>query len=260
MNTTTAHKLNDLNASFYQQVADSFGATRSHGWHGWSRLAQALDLSRREQLHALDIACGNLRFARFLDENTPQDCNVHITGLDNCLTLAQTPQGLSHTTVDFEERDIVTSLLDHKNPLNLGSETFDLAVSFGFMHHIPGADNRAEFLRDAIKALNPAGICCVTLWQPLNDPRIAKKAERVISAAADHTALREIDLDQLEDGDLFLGWQDNPNALRYCHHFSAEESQQLVDSVHDIATLVCTFEADGKTENLNRYIVLRSIR
>lgn len=57
--------------------------------------------------------------------------------------------------------------------------------------------------------------------------------------------------------DYLLGWQDTQGLYRYCHHFDEPEIERLLAAVADSAELVSRFEADGKTGNLNEYVVLR---
>ena len=59
--------------------------------------------------------------------------------------------------------------------------------------------------------------------------------------------------------DYLLGWQDTQGPHRDCHHFDEPEIERLLAmSVADSAgVLVSRFEADGKTGNLNEYVVLR---
>lgn len=60
----------------------------------------------------------------------------------------------------------------------------------------------------------------------------------------------------LESNDYFLGWKNQLGNYRYCHHFSSEEIKQIIKALAPYATVVESFSADGKTGNLNRYVVL----
>ena len=62
---------------------------------------------------------------------------------------------------------------------------------------------------------------------------------------------------QFNEGDYLLGWRNTPGAYRYCHSFSDEEIDSLVASVADKAQCVARFRADGRTGNLNEYLVLQ---
>ena len=60
-------------------------------------------------------------------------------------------------------------------------------------------------------------------------------------------------------GDHFLGWQQDPRPLRYCHSFAEDEVDALVRSVADCAREVERFSADGSSDTLNRYLILQRI-
>ena len=65
------------------------------------------------------------------------------------------------------------------------------------------------------------------------------------------------EIPELPPNDYLLGWQDTQGLYRYCHHFDEPEIERLLAMVADSADLVSRFEADGKTGNLNEYVVLR---
>ena len=61
----------------------------------------------------------------------------------------------------------------------------------------------------------------------------------------------------MERNDYLLGWNAQPGVYRYCHHFDDGEVDRLADAVSDKARVVDRFTADGRSGNLNAYIVLR---
>ena len=91
----TLRQLNALTSQFYERKAASFSATRQAPWRGWSRaldiIAQTDGTFGRHPLAVLDLACGNLRFERFLAERSAGPLSV--IALDNCgpLVAAGTP-------------------------------------------------------------------------------------------------------------------------------------------------------------------------
>jgi len=135
---------------------------------------------------------------------------------------------------------------------------FDLAVCFGMFHHVPGAARRARLLGDLLACLAPRGVACCSLWRFMSDERLARKAR------AGHERRRALveesfagfDAHGLEEGDWLLGWQDDEDAVRYCHSFSDEEATSLAETgVACGARLVGSFLADGRSGTLNRYLV-----
>ena len=190
--------------------------------------------------------------------------------MDNCPALAE---GAEHgeapgaddsvavskraSTVRFTGIDIAGALLEEGRRHALaavfrGDPLADLAVCFGFFHHVPTMPAREELLRALVSGVRPGGAIIVSLWQFANSPDLARRARET-----DARARAELGLPQLDAGDYLLGWQNKPGAYRYCHSFTRQEADALVASVEGEAEPVARFEADGRTGNLNAYLVLR---
>ena len=80
------------------------------------------------------------------------------------------------------------------NTLNLNS--YDVAVCFGVMHHIPTSDLRDKLLKELTKSK----IAIVSFWQFEKDARIFNKAKETTKLAQE-----KLGLQNLEDNDYFLG-------------------------------------------------------
>lgn len=272
MDNATAQNFIDLNTRFYAEHAASFSATRSAPWEGWRHGA---DIAREHfgdaptSLRVFDLACGNLRFERFLAEQLPHT-SLHVTAIDNCPALATNMNELAH--VDYHSADILTALLAEdeygSDDAIAGSRTpaldtafphvsCDLAVCFGFMHHVPGAKLRQAVLSRLIDAVHPGGIAVISFWQFMNDKRIARKAARSLDLALAQPPFAGFASSSLEEGDHLLGWQADDAAFRYCHHFSTAEIDQLATSVSPFAAPIAAFSADGSNHSLNRYLALK---
>lgn len=280
MNTFTARILNNTTQKFYATQAESFSATRQNAWQGWQRVVvnarsiaaacgaqgtqeaqYAQDRQRGERrLSVLDVACGNLRFKRFLEQQLPKTpLNYH--AVDNCEQLVNVEQG-----VVFTSCDVVTSLLEqHALPFRFACSASvnaasggkaDLTVCFGFFHHVPGSDARRRLLRELCTATRKGGTVAVSLWRFMDDARLAKRAIISHSAALKYFSERGICLD-LDINDYLLGWQQTQGVFRYCHHFTSEEVSALIAAVSDCAQLVDCFRADGHSNMLNEYLVFR---
>ena len=252
VDTGTVRKLIALNNRFYAEHAASFSATRSAPWAGWQRLADELrgrDWNAVENDGArsvLDLACGNLRFERFLMDAFPE-LDLRFEAIDSCPALADST---STPGVLFRQFDILTALLDGPRPAALLKHTRNLTACFGFMHHIPSEELRCRVLNTLIDATEPNGFITLSFWQFMNDKRLAVKAERSGVPAAISPA-------KLEANDHFLGWQDDMRPLRYCHHFDEMEIDRLVDSVAPRAHELSRWSADGTSGTLNRYLLLQ---
>lgn len=264
--------LYQLNNLFYQQQGASFAQTRGAPWHGWRSCVEHLQAegaispesdSANQQAPALtvfDLACGNMRFEAFLHEALPH-LNIDYYGADNSKEMAGTGSQKKH----FQDLDALGILID-RGPEAVTSEIdapiADLVVSFGFMHHIPSHELRMQMLQVMLEKCRPGGFISVSFWQFLNSPSLAKKAA-VTHAAALQDLSHEWTLSpaeinkELEQGGYFLGWQGIAGAYRYCHNFTAAEITQLIKAVSSQAKLIAQFDADGRTGNLNAYLILQ---
>lgn len=258
MDLATVRALIELNNDFYADNADSFSATRSAPWQGWDMALELLNRhgwaqGRETAPLVLDLACGNLRFERFLSGRLAgADPVFH--AVDICPELAGDAQSLPH--VSFHRVDVLQELMANACAPSTCLRDIppcDLAVTFGFMHHVPDAGMRRAVLDLLIDRVVPGGVVIVSFWQFMSDGRLARKA-----LAADEGAHEKalVDIGQLEPGDHFLGWQSDPSPLRYCHHFDEAEIDGLVASVGTSAREVARYSADGSSGTLNRYLVL----
>lgn len=252
-----ALRLCALTGEFYRANAESFSQTRQSSWQGWVRLLEVMGLAgEKKPLCMLDLACGNLRFERYLAGALP---NRMLSGyaVDNCDPLVEAGERSEFgplSRIAFQNLDVIARLSGGRlwESLEAPDASRDLAVSFGFMHHVPLECWRAELLRTLIAKVRPGGFVAVSFWRFLNSDKLARKAqETTIRARA------ELVIPELPPNDYLLGWQDTQGLYRYCHHFDELEIERLLAAVADSAELVSRFEADGKTGNLNEYVVLR---
>lgn len=279
MDMKTAEILCNVTSDFYRAQAASFSATRTSPWHGWRRcvtaMAEALgvadcvtggishgeaasddgagDAGLRPNVSVFDLACGNLRFERYLAGVLPC-ANVRVHAVDGCDELAA-DVGIPAIPVTYESSDIVGGLIAgaplselHRAP------QVDMAVSFGFLHHVPGEEPRVRVLDGLIDAVRPGGCVAVSLWQFMNNPALAAKAHAAHAQASKALGLAA---DAFDEGDYLLGWKNVEGAWRYCHHFSDGEVSRLIDAVSPRARLVDAFEADGRTGAMNKYLVFK---
>lgn len=284
MNIETARKLRDITSSFYRENASSFSSTRHASWAGWSHcldamgigfepslaasdggfsedaalesshpedVASAVGQPSRKALRVLDVACGNGRFLRFLQEALP-DAGVEYYAVDDCEQLVLEGLASDADNVAFQKLDVVSCLMEGSIEHAIEAPSVDMAVCFGFFHHVPGSKTRAALLQTLVDSVCPGGYVAVSLWQFAKSPELAAKAVETTAKAR-----AEYGLPTLDEGDYLLGWQNRPHAYRYCHTFSDEEVARLVRAIGDRAQLVSRFEADGRTGTLNSYLVFR---
>ncbi len=164
----------------------------------------------------------------------------------------------------------------------LSQGSADAAVCFGFFHHVPSERLRARLLAELVRSVRPGGIVAASFWRFMDDERLAHKAHadderarayfaeggaveatRAVALAGDVAPVENAEpaslFDALEEGDHLLGWQNRPGAFRYCHSFSDAELDRLADAVSAQAQLICSFCADGRSGELNRYLVFRRL-
>lgn len=258
MDEGLALRLCALTREFYRANAESFSQTRQSPWQGWVRLLEVMDAraAGHELLRVLDVACGNLRFERYLADALP-DRMLSGYAVDNCEPLVEAGERSEFgplSRMAFQNLDAIERLSAGclRESLEAPDASCDLAVSFGFMHHVPLERWRMGLLRALVAKVRPGGFVAVSFWRFLNSDKLARKAQETTSCAR-----VELELPELPPNDYLLGWQDTQGLYRYCHHFDEREIERLLAAVADSAELVSRFEADGKTGNLNEYVVLR---
>ncbi len=248
MNAKTRQALIDINRAFYTGVASAFSESRRDPWPGWRR---ALSHLRPENTHPpsiLDVGCGNGRFLAFLESELTQ--RFRYLGLDSSPTmLSHAHEAYGHLAqVDFAQIEI----LDLPAQLEPTRARFDLIALFGVLHHIPCHATRRALLRKLAGRLTEGGILVVTAWQfgafDRFRPRILPWVQY------NEQATRQIDERELDAGDSLLRFGE-ASLPRYCHFCSPDELRDLLTI--DNTEYIDEFAADGKTDDLNRYAVLR---
>ena len=276
MDTKFAQMLCQLNNDFYRDQAVSFSDTRHAKWPGWECCLKAVSSVFLDQSNSvvLDVACGNLRFEKFLASQLLER-QIQVWALDSCDELlpqtcagtlvekvnadgADTPDATDvHLQINYLHCDVMEAIGSSK-AFTYGIPQADISVSFGFMHHVPLPEWRVQLLNSLIEATKPGGFVCVSFWEFLADEGLAAKAykthERALVELGPVWGFSSADFN---DGDFLLGWRNTPGAYRYCHSFSTSEVDALIATVSHRAECVARFRADGRTETLNEYIVLQ---
>jgi len=210
MNTATITRLNQLNQDFYAEIASSFSSTRQYPWQSWEKFFASSHLPFSQQIDIADVGCGNGRLAAWFLEKKVQFQYFGCDSNEDLLAEVHkiVPGGQT------EKIDLVESLLKKNFAL---SSQFDLICVFGVFHHIPSFALRHEFLVQLAKAAKPGSELWLTAWNPqsafLDRQQVAQK--------------NDIQPDQLEAGDEFLGWKDSA-AIRYVHCLQSGEMESLL--------------------------------
>lgn len=199
--------------------------------------------------HVLDLACGNLRFERFMVSEfpgwTPRFTAVDLGG---CQTHATEPD-----VVEYHEVDLVKGLIEGGDVLGFVEDgTADLAVSFGFLHHVPTQPLRTRLMEMMLDKTMPGGYAAVTFWRFGDNGELAARA-----AESTLRAVEELGICDLDPGDSMLGWRGMPGVWRYCHRFTDAEIGDMIAPLRHRAEVVARFRSDGRDSQMNEYLVLR---
>jgi tRNA (uracil-5-)-methyltransferase TRM9 len=234
VNPTTLSRLLDLNRQFYQTFALPFSATRQRLQPGVLRILE--QISPEDDL--LDLGCGNGELARELAR-----CGHtgSYTGLDFSPAMLDQAAADQPPHFNFSQADLST--MDWDVPL-VGNRYDDILV-LAVLHHIPGNKLRLQILHKARSLLPVGGRFIHSEWQFLNSPRLISRIQ-----PWDSIGLSEHDVDP---GDYLLDWRHAGHGLRYVHHFSEDELNELADlSGFEV---VETFLSDGENHRLGLYQV-----
>lgn len=260
MDAKTRLALNDINRAFYAAAALEFSASREHAWPGWRRV---LACARRlgpsgaggEPLRILDVGCGNGRFASFLEAEYGGAFDyVGIDSSEPLLSIARRRhRGRRHVRLVFGDAlaAFAEDATGEQGQALRGP--FGLILLVGFLHHVPGFETRRDLPRQLARRLAPLGLLAAAAWRfgALDRFRSRIVAWEEYNRGAEHP----VDLAQLEPGDHLLRWGAGERAARYCHFVDQAEMTALFTGVG--LERVDEFTADGRTGDLNHYVVLR---
>ncbi len=257
MNKQAILQLNKVNKLFYQQIGSDFDDTRKQPWHGWDHIIPHIQkkIIEKKQVHILDIGCGNGRFLKFIVSKW-KNSNIFYHGIDNNQFLLNKAKNVVPTVINtsskkpsiktqFTHQDIVTSLLHSKKSF-LEEKSYDVIVAFGVFHHIPGFRTRHQLMKYLADSAKETAIICVSFWQFNKSKRLLKKQASPI--------LVNIKAEDLEKNDYILDWNRATFGYRYCHLSDKDEIKKIIKNTQ--TTILFEFDDDGKTKNLNHYLVL----
>jgi tRNA (uracil-5-)-methyltransferase TRM9 len=249
MTIKTIKQLIQLNLKFYQDVAVSFDDSRKYSWQGWQQLLPIITSHFKqlgdEHFTAIDLGCGNARWASFLAENLqPQFSYLGIDSNETLLDLADKRLTKLDLSYQLVKKDIMSDLISADT---LSSSSNKLITLFGFWHHIPSSQLRKTLLTNLWRAMTPQDLLVITTWNFALDKKFAKKVIAPDRVGIDHN--------QLEPGDYILDWQRGGESFRYCHFSSQSEMEELISEAN--FKLVNHFLADGQSKQLNSYYLLQ---
>ncbi len=244
MNTETRNRLRAINRRFYAARATAFSASRDHAWPGWTRV-----WARRAGASAtsvLDVGCGNGRFAAFLAVHAEPYTYLGIDASEALLERARAQPGAAAHA--FQYCDV---LADPERSVDWPQARYDVVVAFGLLHHVPSRVARAALVARMADRVAPGGLLALTAWRFADGARF--ESHRVPWAAYNEGAAEPIDTSELEAGDCLLRFGAEPGPPRYCHAIDDAETAGWSEAAR--LTLVDDFRSDGRSGDLNRYVV-----
>lgn len=196
-------------------------------------------------LRVLDLACGNLRFERALLERYPQ---ARSYAVDACDEMAR----MFDMRISYQHLDLAELLLEPDALVPaLDAPACDAAVCLAFMHHLPLSEQRVRLLETLVRKVRPGGTVAVSFWQFAHDGRLLGRAQRATAAACSRYGLPGLGPD-----DYLMGWRDEQDVFRFCHHVSDGEIDALLEAVASQARMRARYRADGASGELNQYVIL----
>ncbi len=237
MDSATAARLIQLNKNFYTRFGDSFSATRHRIQPGVRR---ALDMLKGDE-SILDLGCGNGELARELAKRGHRGTYL---GADFSLPLLREaefqPEAFSAKFVEVD----LTKLSIISDRLSVAGG-WSLITCFAVLHHIPSTELRLNILRTVRQLLKPDGLFIHSNWQFLNSEKLKGRIK-----AWEGVSILPSEVDA---GDYLLDWRSGGAGIRYVHHFSESELDELADAAG--FRVVESFSSDGETGNLGLYQV-----
>jgi hypothetical protein len=135
----------------------------------------------------------------------------------------------------------------------LGGARFTGVALLGVLHHVPGAQTRRRLLAELAQHVEPEGVLAFSIWRFAHFERFRRRVVPWEAWLARGGA--RLDPARLEPGDVLLPFGAGQQQLRYCHALDEDEARALLASLP--LRPLDSFEADGETGDLNRYVLLQ---
>lgn len=234
MRDDVVNRLLQINREFYQTFGPAFAETRRRLQPGVRRILTVIP----PQAAVLDLGCGGGLVAQ---ELARAGFRGRYVGVDWSLALlkearrSRLPSWALLEAVDLARPGWSSQL----------SGPFDVLLAFALLHHLPGQEQRATFVCEAVRVMADSGRMVVSVWNFLASARLRR---RVVS-------WEEIGLqaEDLESGDYLLDWRRGGRGLRYVHHFTSEELAVLAGRAGMVVEQ--QFLSDGEAGRLGLYQV-----
>jgi SAM-dependent methyltransferase len=253
MSDQTAKKLIEVNKTFYDHIGKYWNNSIDYTWDGWARLVPHIkDLIDQCEvdvpIKVLDIGGGNGRWYRFLKREFPMVIWDY-TGVD-ISEFGKETQG-----VEFGMKFVYFDVLF--NDWNGLGNDYDLVISMGLIHHIPGEILLKQFFDNYTKSMKNHALGVFTTWQYMRLERLTKRI--IVNPERQHL-LQTLDISEseLREGDNFLEWVKIEKSIRFSHYFDTNEVTELLEAYSKLE-LIDTYLADDREQNRNEYFVVKKV-
>ncbi len=224
MKADYANEILEMSHRGYEEISRDFSQTRKVFWEELYFLGDYI----KDNDEVLDIGCGNGRFLEVLSGKILQ-----YTGVDNSESLISYAKKWQGEKGEF----ICADALE----LPFKDTTFDTAVSFGVLHHIPSKKLRKLFLKEAHRVLKKDGVLILTVWNLWN--------ERLTPIIKKHAVQKLLGKSQLDFKDVFLPFG-KKEGVRYLHAFTKRELNSLLKNSGFKIDKLQLISRRGKNENI----------
>jgi SAM-dependent methyltransferase len=240
VNPTIVSRLLDINRQFYQSFAVPFSETRQRLQPGVFRILKMVE----PEAMILDLGCGNGELARTLSRMGHRGLYIGVDSSAGLLSLAR-----ANTSEDFPATFIQVDLSVPGWERSVPQSNFDFVFAFAVLHHLPGSTLRRQLLRKIPGLLTAGGSFIHSEWQFLNSERLRARLQPWREAG--------LDASDVDPGDYLLDWRQGGYSLRYVHHFTIEELEELAQET--CFQIQETFHSDGESGDLGLYQVWKPI-
>jgi ubiquinone/menaquinone biosynthesis C-methylase UbiE len=195
MDIEYAKKILEETKENYNLISEDFSRTRNKFWEEMSFISDyAKDGDR-----VLDLGCGNGRLSELFSEKKIEYYGVDFS--EGLINIARK----RYPKLNFQVADALN--------LPFPDGFFDKVFSVAVFHHIPSAELRIKFLKEASRALKPGGTLILSVW--------SFSLPKEIRLFVKYFFLKFFKREDVDFRDAFVPWGNK--LLRYVHSFSKKE-------------------------------------
>jgi tRNA (uracil-5-)-methyltransferase TRM9 len=253
MKDETAQKLIAVNKTFYDKIGKYWNNSVDYTWDGWVKLIPHIQnlIDRCEQgkpIKVLDIGAGNGRWYHFLKREFPlvywDYTGVDISAFGKETEVVKPGMKFVYLDVLFDDWTIL-------------EDGYDLVVSMGLIHHIPGERLLEQFFKNYTKSMKTDALGILTTWQYMRLERLRK---RITNGTERQNLLKSLNIleSELREGDNFLEWVKTEKSIRFSHYFETDEVIELLNQNPELK-LIKSYLADDREQNRNEYFVVKKV-